>query len=113
MSKLDNGSGNVPLERQVRREPFELPVTRYRDNENLVTCAANFETHDVCVFWSCRKFGQLEYCRFTGETIPTVAFYDALYILKMCEDALQAVLELDLPEDIKEMVNRALLYSSR
>ena len=38
---------------------------------------------------------------------------DALYILKMCEDALQAVLELDLPEDIKEMVNRALLYSSR
>ena len=69
MSKLDNGSGNVRVDRPVRREPFELPVTRYRDNENLVTCAANFETHDVCVFWSCRKFGQLEYCRFTGETL--------------------------------------------
>ena len=46
-----------------------------------------------------------------GGELQTVAFYDALYILKMCEDALQAVLELDLPEDIKEMVNRALLYS--
>jgi len=67
--KEPDSSGNVRLERQVRREPFELPVTRYRDDDGLPACAANFATADVCVFWRSKSFGQREVCWWEGGTL--------------------------------------------
>lgn len=52
-----------------KKESVGLPVMRYRDDENLTTCATNFNTHDVCVFWRCRKFGQQEFCSWTGDIL--------------------------------------------
>ena len=44
-----------------------LDVIRYRDQENRPTCAGNFETDDVCIYYRTQRFGTHETCLFAGE----------------------------------------------
>ena len=65
-----NDSGNVRLERQVRREPFELTVTRYRDPEGKPTCCADFSAGDSCVFLRVSGIcGKVETCGYCCERL--------------------------------------------
>jgi hypothetical protein len=51
---------------ELTQEPLDLPVTRYRA-DGVPTCAANFNTADVCVFYGTRGMcGKNEFCSWTG-----------------------------------------------
>lgn len=49
-------------------EKTTMKVERYRDNDNEPTCAINFETGDVCIFYGTRSFGCLETCWFSDQS---------------------------------------------
>ena len=46
-----------------------IKIARYRDPAGLPTCAAKFNTRDVCRFYATRRFGQDETCLVAGEKI--------------------------------------------
>ena len=53
-------------EPELTQEPHELPVTRYRA-DGVPTCAADWSTHDYCVFLRVKGMcGKLECCSWTG-----------------------------------------------
>lgn len=43
-------------------EVVRLPIRRYRDPDEQPTCAAHFETGDVCIFYRTCHFGTAELC---------------------------------------------------
>lgn len=43
-------------------EEFSLKLERYRDKNNLPTCALNFITQQVCHFYGTKTFGTKEVC---------------------------------------------------
>ncbi len=47
-----------------REEPYNLEVTRYRDKEGNPTCAIDFGSGKVCIFYGTQKFGCSETCWF-------------------------------------------------
>ena len=46
-----------------------IKIARYRDPAGLPTCAANFNTRNVCRFYATRKLGQDEICLIAGDKI--------------------------------------------
>ena len=48
-------------------EQFYLVITRYRDKNGLPTCAINFETGDICIFYRTQRVGVNETCVFTED----------------------------------------------
>lgn len=45
-------------------ERYELPVIRFRDKDDNPTCAANFSTGEVCMFYGTQRMGSNETCWF-------------------------------------------------
>lgn len=49
-------------------ETTSLTVVRYRTKDGLPTCAANFETGEVCMFYATQRFGCSETCLFSDKS---------------------------------------------
>lgn len=45
-------------------EDFAFKVKRYRDKENNPTCAIDFQTGEICIFYRTQRFGCNETCVF-------------------------------------------------
>lgn len=50
-------------------ESITVSYKRFSTEDNKPTCALNFRTKDVCVFYRTQNFGQTEFCLFTGNKI--------------------------------------------
>ncbi len=48
----------------TERHTIHLPVIRYRDKAGNPTCAADFETGDVCKFYRTQRMGTSDTCVF-------------------------------------------------
>lgn len=51
---------------QKQNEDFKLSVKRYRDKKGRPTCASNFATEEVCVFYRTERFGTNDTCVFAS-----------------------------------------------
>lgn len=51
------------------KEIFNFEIIRYRDKEDNPTCARNFYTQDVCVFYRTQRFGTEEVCCLTDNAL--------------------------------------------
>ena len=51
------------------KEIFNFEIIRYRDKEDNPTCARNFNTQAVCVFYRTQRFGKEEVCCLTNDTL--------------------------------------------
>lgn len=49
------------------KETATMTIDRYRDKNGNPTCAINFETGDVCVFYATQKFGCTATCWFADQ----------------------------------------------
>ena len=47
------------------KEEIAIKIIRYRDKNNLPTCAINFQTGETCQFLGTAKFGSIEKCILT------------------------------------------------
>ena len=44
-----------------------IEVAAYQNKDGLPSCADNFDTGEVCIFYRCQKFGTWETCVFARE----------------------------------------------
>lgn len=51
-----------------RSEHHQITITRYRDPDGYPTCAKDFTTGEVCVFYGSYSFGCRETCWFADQT---------------------------------------------
>ena len=61
----------------TEQHTIHLPVIRYRDKAGNPTCAADFETGDVCKFYRTQRMGVSETCVF-AETCAHSRYADMM-----------------------------------
>jgi hypothetical protein len=65
---IAQGPVDVNVSRHFGEEKFNLHILRYMDGDGLPTCAADFPSGRVCIFYATQRFGCNETCWFAEKT---------------------------------------------
>jgi len=58
----------MSVEEEITKEVAYIEVVRYRDKDGKPTCAKNFDTGEVCLFYTAQRFGTHEACWFSDKS---------------------------------------------